>query len=88
VATDWRPLVDDAVGDQAGSPRPVRGFGARLLETAGQAGRITLRAFRDVAVARQVDYLGQTLVELTVEGDKITLDFAPHEWIEIEAVWS
>jgi alpha-mannosidase len=90
VATHWRPLVDAAVdapvaGD---STAPVHGFRARLLETAGQSGRVTLRAFRNVTRARQVDFFGQTLLELPVDNDKITLDFAAHEWIEVEAYWS
>ncbi len=90
VATHWQPLADDRPGDPpAGeAPAPVRGFRARLLETAGQSGRVTLRTFRGVATARQVDFLGNTLVQLIVEDDKISLDFAANEWIEVEAVWS
>ena len=91
VATHWQPLVDaDAEPHRrrATAAVPVRGFRARLLETAGQSGRVTLRAFRNVARARQVDFLGQTLLELPVDDDKITLDFAAHEWIEVEAFWS
>ena len=90
VATHWQPLAGEPVDGAAagGAKRPVRGFRARLLETAGQSGRVTLRAFRNVAAARQVDFLGSTLLELPVDHDKITLDFAAHEWIEVEAVWS
>jgi len=47
-----------------------------------------LRPFRPVARARQVDFLGQTLVEAPLEGDQIMLDFAAHEWIEVEAIWA
>lgn len=90
LATHWQALTD-AGPDQppvGESTVPVRGFRARLLETAGQSGRVTLRAFRNVARARQVDFFGQTLLELPVDNDKITLDFAAHEWIEVEAFWS
>jgi alpha-mannosidase len=90
LATHWQALTD-AGPDQppvGESTVPVRGFHARLLETAGQSGRVTLRAFRNVARARQVDFFGQTLLELPVDNDKITLDFAAHEWIEVEAFWS
>ncbi len=66
---------------------PVKGFRARLLETSGRPGRVTLRAFRPVAAARQVDFLGQAMLELPVDNDKIVLDFAAHEWIEVEATW-
>ena len=48
---------------------------------------MTLRAFRPVAGARQVDYLGADAVEAPVDGDKIRLDIAAYEWIEVEAVW-
>ncbi len=87
VATHWRPLVDDEASSSV-EPRSVRGFRARLLETLGQGGRATLRAFRKVAAARQVDFSGQPMLELKVEDDKITLDFGEREWIEIEAVWA
>jgi alpha-mannosidase len=89
LATHWQPLVDDRQDDGPAddAPKPVRGFRARLVETAGRAGRVTLRTFRPVAAARQIDFLGQTLVEVPFEDDKIRLDFAAHEWIEVEAVW-
>jgi alpha-mannosidase len=100
LATHWEPLVDEPRGESAaaGDELPasklpvnklaVKGFRARLLETAGRGGRATLRAFRPVASARQVDFLGQTILDAPVEDDRITLDFAAHEWIEVEAVWS
>jgi alpha-mannosidase len=89
VATHWQPLADERSSETTlDAPRPVRGFRARLLETTGQAGRVALRAFRNVAAARQVDFLGQTLVVLPVEGDRILLDFAAFEWIEVEAEWA
>jgi alpha-mannosidase len=90
VATDWQPLAGEADSAAAtgGAGLPTTGFRARLLETAGRAGRVTLRVFRPVAAARQVDFLGQTMFEVPVDHDKITLDFAAYEWIEIEATWS
>jgi len=90
VATHWQPLFDaGAPGSSTdGGGRAVTGFRVRLLETAGRSGRVTLRAFRRVATARQVDFLGETLLEVPVEDDKIMLDFAAHEWIEVEATWS
>ncbi len=63
------------------------GFRTRLIETAGRAGRMRLRAFRTISAARQVDFQGQTLVELPVEGDCVTIELAAHEWVEIEAMW-
>ncbi len=88
LATHWQPLVDETAAPGPDGSRAVRGFRARLLETGGQAGRTTLRAFRAMAAARQVDFIGQTLVTLPVDGDKMTIDYGAGEWIEIEATWS
>ncbi|MBI3837711.1 MAG: hypothetical protein HY288_07230 [Planctomycetia bacterium] len=90
LATHWQPLVDERPADSPtdDARRPVKGFRARLLETAGRAGRVTLRTFRALSAARQLDFLGQTMVDVPFEDDKIRLDFAAHEWIEVEAVWS
>jgi alpha-mannosidase len=103
VATHWEPIFDDeaqasaaiaetaahggAAADRGHDQRAIKGFRARLLETAGRPGRVTLRAYRPIASARQVDFLGQTLLQAPVEGDKILLDFAACEWIQIEALW-
>jgi alpha-mannosidase len=88
VVTDWSPVLDDAEESATLAERPVRGFRARLLETEGRPGRVALRAPRALQHARQMDYLGQTLLEVPVEDDKIWLDFAAHEWIAVEAIWS
>jgi alpha-mannosidase len=89
VATHWEPLLQTAeTPEDTATPGVVTGFRVRLLETAGRSGRVTLRAFRPVAKARQVDFLAQTLLQCTVDGDKITLDFASHEWLEVEVVWA
>ncbi len=37
--------------------------------------------------ARQVDFLGETILELYVDDDKIMLDFGPYELLEVEAHW-
>lgn len=87
IATSWQPLPAESP-ESANVAAAPRGFRARLLETAGQSGRTSLRAFRGLAAARQVDFLGQTLLTLPVDGDKITLDYGAFEWIEIEALWS
>jgi alpha-mannosidase len=88
VATHWEPvLATDAPGDPPPGGGSVRGFRVRLLETAGRGGPLKLRSFRPVAAARQIDFLGQTTVEAPVEDDKIRLDFAANEWIELEAIW-
>jgi alpha-mannosidase len=88
VATHWQPLVEDQPAESAARILPVKGFRVRLLETEGRPGRVALRAFRAVASAMQVDFLGQTMLEVAVDDDKIKLDFAAYEWIEVEVVWN
>ena len=78
VATHWEAVCEDG--------RNV-GFRVRLLETSGRGGRVQLRAFKPLASARQLDFLGQTLVELTVEDDRVYADVSACEWVELEARW-
>jgi alpha-mannosidase len=63
-----------------------RGWGLvfHLLETSGQSGRCRLRLFRNPSWARQVDFLGETIVDLSVEGDAVQVDLTPHELARVE----
>jgi alpha-mannosidase len=63
-----------------------RGWGLifHLLETAGQSGRCRLRLFRNPTWARQVDFLGDTIVDLSVEEDAVWVDLTPHELARVE----
>jgi alpha-mannosidase len=63
-----------------------RGWGLvfHVLEAAGQSGRCRLRLFRDPTWARQVDFLGETIVDLSVDGDAVCLDLTPHELARVE----
>ena len=63
-----------------------RGMGLvfHLLETSGQAGRCRLRLFRNPVGARQADFLGDTIVELSIDGDTVLVDLTPHELARIE----
>jgi alpha-mannosidase len=88
IATDWSPVLADPDPGHEHAERRVRGFRARFLETEGRPGRVAVRAPRSLEHARQMGYLGQTLLEVPVEDDKIWLDFAAYEWIAVEAVWS
>lgn len=76
VATHFEPIEEGG---------RVVGFRARLIETEGHEVRCRLRSFRAAKTARQVDFLGQTLVQLPVEDDAILIDFTAYEWVEIEA---
>ena len=63
-----------------------RGWGLvfHLLETTGLSCRCRLRLFRDPTWARQVDFLGETIIDLSVEGDGVRVDLTPHEMARIE----
>lgn len=63
-----------------------RGWGLafHLFETAGQSGRCRLRLFRNPTWARQVDFLGETIVDLSVEGEGVYVDLTPHELARVE----
>jgi alpha-mannosidase len=62
-----------------------RGWGLvfHLLETAGHAGRCRLRLFRNPTWARQADFQGETIVDLSVDGDAVSIDLTPHELARI-----
>jgi alpha-mannosidase len=85
VATHWEPVVSR--GSPETGPPQVKGFRVRLLEVGGHAGRVPLHVFRPVQYARQIDFLGDTILELGVDNDKIMIDFGPYEFLELEALW-
>jgi hypothetical protein len=61
------------------------GYRTRLLETEGRSARVGLRSFRSVAQARKTDFLGEVIYDLPVEGDKVTVELSPHQWVQVEA---
>jgi len=90
MATHWATLTtadDEAHGIGRAEPTVPKGFSVRLLETSGRSVRATLRVFREVSQARKIDFRGQALAELAVEGDRIVVELAPYEWAEVEARW-
>ena len=58
-----------------------RGWGLifHLLETTGQSCRCRLRLFRNPTGARQLDFQGETIIDLTVQDDAVLCDLTPHE---------
>ncbi len=76
VATHWESLVEQG---------RVAGFRVRLMETEGLSGRVELQTIRKIRSARQIDGLGNTLVDLPAGDDRIAFDVAAYEWIELEA---
>jgi alpha-mannosidase len=63
-----------------------RGWGLvfHLIETAGQSARCRLRLFRNPSWARQADFQGETIIDLSIDGDAINIDLTPHEMARIE----
>jgi alpha-mannosidase len=63
-----------------------KGWGliVHLLETSGQAGRCRLRFYRNPSWARQVDFLGETIIDLSVQDDAVLIDLTPHELARLE----
>jgi alpha-mannosidase len=63
-----------------------RGWGLvfHLLETAGHSARCRLRLFRNPTWARQADFQGETIVDLSIDGDAVSVDLTPRELARIE----
>ena len=78
IATHWEPITEG---------QGVSGFRVRLLETAGRPANLTMSAFRPIKLARQVDFLGQTLGDCTVADGKVRVDLPAHGWIEMAISW-
>ncbi|MCL2120437.1 MAG: hypothetical protein FWH27_18640, partial [Planctomycetaceae bacterium] len=64
--------------------RPLTGMRLWLLETEGQRTTLTFRSFRPVKAARVVDFELNEEKTLTVTDDRITVPFAPHEFLPME----
>lgn len=79
-------------GDEAGEasnaaaqPSPIRcGCALRLVETEGRPTRARLRCFRTPAWARQRDFAGQTICELSIDADAVLVDLTSFEIADIE----
>ena len=69
--------------DKTGTDRSW-GLAFHLLETSGHATRCRLRLFRNPSWARQVDFQGDTIIDLTVQEDAVLIDFTPYELVRIE----
>ena len=69
--------------EQTGSDRGW-GLACHLLETSGRATRCTVRFFRNPTWARQVDFQGDTIVDLTTQEETVFIDLTPFELARIE----
>lgn len=75
VATHWEAVRESG---------QAVGFRVRILETEGRAGRVRLRSFRPLASARQLDFRGQPLMDVSASDDTVQFDVAAFEWLAIE----
>jgi alpha-mannosidase len=60
------------------------GLALRLVETEGRPVRARLRCFRSPKRARQRDLAGNTICELTTDGDAVLVDLTAFEIVDIE----
>ena len=75
TATHWEPIVEGAA---------VAGFRVRLLETEGRHVSLGLRSFRTIQSAQKAGGGERPPIDLTVEGDRVTVPLRPYEWAEVE----
>ncbi len=63
-----------------------RGWGliVHLLETGGQSSRCRIRFFRNPTWARQVDFQGELVIDLSIDGDGVLVDLTPTELARLE----
>ena len=76
VSTHWAPIIEGSA---------VAGFRVRLLETQGRHAPLVLRSFRTVQSAQKAGGGDRPPVDLTVEGDRITIPLRPYEWADVKA---
>jgi len=79
VATHW-----EAVTTEDGR---VSGVRVRLLETGGRAVSCGFYPHRTLTAARRLDFSGSALGELQVDGEKVIIDMAPGQWVQLEVEW-
>ena len=80
--------LTDAWDPLAAQPTPTgQGLALRLLETEGRPVRVTLQCYRTPQSARQRDFQGRTITDLTIHGDTIQIDMVAHEVADIEFRW-
>jgi len=60
------------------------GLVLHLLETSGQASRCRIRFFRNPTWARQIDFQGELIIDLSLDGDAVLIDLTPNELARVE----
>jgi alpha-mannosidase len=60
------------------------GLELHLLETAGMSSRCRVRFLRNPTWARQIDFQGEIIVDLSIDGDAVLVDLTPNELARVE----
>ncbi len=69
-------------------PTQPLGVRVRLRETEGRFHAIHLNCFRTPASARQCDFLGKTITDLSIDGDAVVVEVTAHEICDVEISFS
>ncbi|WP_165219799.1 glycosyl hydrolase family 38 [Aquisphaera insulae] len=85
IAVDQKSVAVTHVSfaESTGEDRPW-GLVVHLMETAGNSSRCRVRFFRNPTWARQVDFQGDLVIDLSVDGDGILVDLSPNELARVE----
>lgn len=78
IATSWTNRHDGAAS---------LGCTIRLAETDGRPGKTRLRCLRTPSAARKVDYHGNRLEDLAIDGDAVVFELNAYEWAQVEVDW-
>lgn len=76
--------VDSWDSQRDALPPPGAGCAVRLIETEGRPIRAKLRCFRAPVAARQRNFRGNTVTDLTLEGDAVLVDLTAYEIADVE----
>jgi alpha-mannosidase len=79
IATHWETVTTE--------DGRVSGVRVRLLETGGRAVSCGFHFHRTLTAARRLDFSGSALGELQVDGEKVIIDMAPGQWVQLEVEW-
>ncbi len=60
------------------------GLVLHLLETSGQSSRCRIRFFRNPTWARQIDFQGELVIDLSLDSDAVLIDLTPNELARVE----
>lgn len=63
---------------------PGQGFAVRLVETEGRRRNVLLRCFKTPTKARQRDFEGRTITDLTIERDGVRVEMTAYEIADVE----